>query len=150
MLNSSKRFACETVACCAVAIILAGCGRADRLPTVPVEGKAFYRSKPLEFGNVVFYPEGGGPPARGDIGPDGTFHLATYGQRDGAVVGKHRVEIKCYENQRPGFTPPTPKPGEEPDPLGKPLIPSKYMSSASGLQADVKAEQNAPFVFDLK
>lgn len=149
MPNSNSHALTEAAVCCLVAIVLIGCGGEDRYPTVPVEGKVLYRGAPLAFGSVVFYPEKG-PPARGDIGPDGTFRLSTYRQHDGAIVGRHRVEIKCYENQRPGSAPITPAPGEETDPLGKPLIPTEYMSYTSKLQADVKAERNDPFEFDLK
>jgi hypothetical protein len=127
---------------------LAGCG-GDRLPTAPVEGKILLGGKALEFGEVVFYPERG-PPGRGNIGSDGTFHLSTYGHNDGAVVGKHRVEIKCYEKQRPGFTRQKPIDGEEPDPFGKSLIPLKYASATSSLRAEVRPQDNEPFVFDLK
>ncbi|TXT34182.1 MAG: Uncharacterized protein FD138_1724 [Planctomycetota bacterium] len=41
-------------------------------------------------------PSGGkgpaGKPGSGSVGADGTFKLSTYGDGDGAVVGKHKVD----------------------------------------------------------
>lgn len=122
---------------------VAGCS--DRLPTAPVEGRVFYQDKPLEFGSVMFQPDVG-PPATGIIGPGGTFRLSTYAEGDGAVIGKHKVRITCFEGQRPGA--PAPSPHEEPS-LGKSLIPRRYtVFSTSGLEREVKAD-NEPFVFRL-
>ena len=121
-----------------------GCGT-DRLPVAPVEGKIVYQGKPLEFGGVMFQAPSG-PPARGRIGSDGTFRLSTYGDGDGAVIGKHRVRITCFETQRPGAPPPSKD--EEPG-LGESLIPRKYAGfHTSGLEVEVKPD-NEPFVFEL-
>jgi hypothetical protein len=131
---------------CALAATLAlsGCG-SKRLPTAPVEGKVFYEGKPLGFGGVLFQPENG-PMALGKIEPDGTFRLSTYREGDGAVLGNHRVQIACYETQRPGAKAQTDvEPG-----LGKPLIPPKYLRcDTSGLQVEVK-EHNEPIAFELR
>ena len=122
-----------------------GCGR-DKLDVAPAKGKVTYNGKALEFGSVVFQPEKG-IPARGDIQPDGTFVLGTYGESDGAIIGKHRVRVTCNESQRPGYTPPT---GEEAG-VGKSLIPKKYTrAQTSGLTEEVKAGGPNEFTFDLK
>jgi len=121
-------------------VFAAGCG--SKLSLAPVEGKVLYHGKPLEFGRVVFQPQVG-PPATGTIQPDGTFRLTT-DQSDGAVIGKHQVEITCFDSQRPGAPAPTGEAG-----AGQSLIPLKYASfHSSGLTAEVKAA-NEPFVFDL-
>lgn len=123
--------------------MIAGCGESG-LPTAAVQGKVLYQGKPLEFGSVLFQPEEG-PPATGEIQPDGTFRLSTYKSGDGAVLGQHHVAITCLETQRPGYTV---NPNEE-MPTGKPLIPEKYAKPYdSGLTAEVK-KQNEPFVFEL-
>jgi len=120
-------------------------GCSDGLSTAPVEGKVLYRGKPLEFGSVIFQPEVG-PAATGTIGPDGTFRLSTYTDGDGAVIGKHRVRITCFESQRPGAAAPDPNQEQS---TGKSLIPPKYVVFAtSGLEREVRAH-NEPFVFEL-
>lgn len=128
----------------ATMLVLPGCGD-KRLATAPVEGKVLYRGKPLAFGGVLFRPQDG-PMAQGQIAPDGTFHLTTYRDGDGAVLGKHRVQIACYETQRPSANPE--KPVERG--LGRPLIPQRYLRlDTSGLDVEVK-ERNQPLVFELK
>ena len=125
-------------------LIAGGCG-GDRLSTAPVEGKVLYRGEPLEFGSVLFQPEAG-PPATGTIGADGSFELSTYSNGDGAVIGKHRVSISCFESQGPNAPPPDPdrEPGR-----GKPLVPRKYLRpETSGLTVEVK-QDNEPFEFKL-
>lgn len=121
-----------------------GCG-SDQLPVAPAKGTVKYKGKTLEFGSVMFQPAKG-PPARGTIQPDGSFVLGTYGDNDGAIIGKHKVRISCNETQRPGYTPPA---GEEAG-VGKMLIPKKYVSvQTSGLTAEVKAGGPNEFHFDL-
>ena len=121
-----------------------GCGD-DRLPTTAVGGKVLYQGEPLQFGSVMFRPDAG-PLARGAIRSDGTFRLSTYGNNDGAVIGKHRVRITCFESKRPETTPPDSN--EEPG-VGRSLIPRKYLSfDTSGLQVEVRSD-NEPFVFEL-
>lgn len=132
----------------AVGAFLAGCGGSE-FSYAPAKGKVTYKGKPLEFGTVLFIPEKG-PPATGQIQPDGTFVLETGtqsgGTRKGAVVGKHKVEIRCLESQRPGYKVPE---GQE-MPAGKPLIPTKYMQAdTSGLTAEVTAKGPNEFTFDL-
>lgn len=128
---------------------LAGCGGSE-FQLAPVKGKVTYKGKPLEFGTVIFLPEKG-PAATGQIQSDGSFVLETGtqtgGARKGAVVGKHKVEIRCLETQRPGFKPPE---GQE-MPAGKSLIPAKYnQADSSGLTAEVTAKGPNEFTFDLK
>ncbi len=131
---------CGLVMLCAAA----GCG-SGRLPTAPVEGKVLYNGEPLRFGSVMFQPDSG-PIARGAINSDGTFELSTYTRGDGAVIGKHRVRIACFEDQGPEAD--TPDLSGEPG-IGKPLIPRKYTrSSTSGLSVEVK-QSNEPLVFEL-
>lgn len=106
------------------------------MPVAPVEGRVLYRGKPLEFGSVLFQPDVG-PTARGIIQPDGTFRLSTYGNGDGAVLGTHRVQIGCFEGQRPGAE--TGDAASE-TALGRPLIPRRYTRfDQSGLTAEVQA-----------
>ena len=100
----------------------------------------FYNDKPLTNGVVMFQPSYG-PPSRGTIQPDGTFELTTLGRGSGARPGINQVRVSSREE------PPTQK-GELK--LGRLLIPERYTQFGdSGLTADVKAENNEPFVFHL-
>jgi len=128
-----------------MAIVAAGCSQSlpDR---APVSGQVIYHGKPLLFGAVMFQPQRGWP-ARGVIEPDGVFHLSTYGDRDGAAIGFHRVRVSCYEKQRPGAVP---NGGNAEKGLGASLIPLRYTDiNSSGLTAEVRAT-NEPLVFELK
>lgn len=132
-----------------VGVLLMGCGGSE-FQLAPAKGKVTYKGKPLEFGTVIFIPEKG-PAATGQIQADGTFVLETGTHtgpmRKGAVVGKHKVEIRCLETQRPGYKPPE---GQE-MPAGKSLIPIQYnQASTSGLTAEVTAQGPNEFTLDLK
>ncbi len=63
-----------------------------------MSGKVTHNGQPVNGGVVQFTPgpSGGkgpaGKPGSGSVGADGTFKLSTYGDGDGAVVGKHKVD----------------------------------------------------------
>ena len=115
-----------------VLVVAAGCGARDSLGLAPVTGTVTYDGKPLDHGNVVFFPEAGvpGPQAVGAIQSNGTFRMQTIG-RDGAAVGRHRVMVHCRRPLRP----------EEERQMIVPesLIPEKYSS-----------ESNSPLRFEVK
>jgi hypothetical protein len=141
MTSGTVRRAAALVAAAAV-LLAAGCGT-DRKKTAEVTGKVTYRGKPVPNGTVTFIPEAGGPPATGEIRPDGTYTLTTYSKGDGAVPGRHKVVIVAMEDAA-GKLP------EERKPLPPPIIPNKYTSPAtSDLVADVKDGENT-INFDLK
>lgn len=82
---------------------LSGCG-GGKAQIEPAKGKVVFNGQPVTAGSVAFVPigEGGsepGRPARGTVGPDGTFVLTTYETGDGAAVGKHRVEYVAPEEE---------------------------------------------------
>ena len=98
--------------------VASGCndGRPRR---VPVSGQILLDDKPLQNGFVRVIPNMGRS-ATGRFGTDGWFSLTTYEKNDGCVLGKHRVEVVCYEISNPTVL--------------KSLIPDKYHSAAtSGL-----------------
>ncbi|MDY0170678.1 MAG: hypothetical protein RBS80_29320 [Thermoguttaceae bacterium] len=120
--------------------LLSGCG--ERRPLAPVTGLVLYNGKPLESGTVFFQPEYG-QPATAIIQPDGTFALQTTGEGIGAVVGRNRVRVACYEAQ-----PVTDEQGE--GTLGRLLIPRKYTDyQTSGLTVEVVSGQNEPIRIEL-
>jgi hypothetical protein len=121
---------------------LAGCGSDSELGSV--HGVVRLDGKPLATGTVRFIPASGRA-ATGTIQSDGTFTLGTYGESDGALIGKHQVAILAFEvhpvprteGGRPPATPTTP------------LVPRRYMApGTSRLTFDVKRGDN-PADFDL-
>lgn len=128
----------------AAALLLstAGCGpTGKRIATAPVQGKITYKGSPVTTGTVMFVPTSGGPPATGEIQPDGTYSLKTYDPGDGAVLGNHTVAVTAMD--LPAGTPE--------DPVAAPtmLVPAEFGNpSTSGLTAEVAEGDNA-LDFDL-
>lgn len=73
-----------------------GCGD-GRPARVPVAGRVLIDGKPLERGYVRFVPENARP-SGGQIGPDGRFVLTCFDGQDGAVPGRHTIEISSFES----------------------------------------------------
>src|SRR5262245_15890701 len=114
---------------------LAGCSRGGR-PVGHVSGVVTYAGKPVPTGTVMFVPVESGPPAYGDIGPDGRYELSTYCPGDGAVVGAHKVMITALEQLPPALA-------NNQNRLPQMLVPPKYGDTkTSGLSFEVKAGDN--------
>ena len=83
----------------AVFSCLAGCNSAGDFPTAKVSGRVLCEGQPVPHVMVFFEPlETGKTALVGKAGfaiakEDGTFQLSTYGDRDGAVIGHHRVRV---------------------------------------------------------
>ncbi|MBN9118755.1 MAG: hypothetical protein J0I06_06285 [Planctomycetes bacterium] len=128
----------RAIHCTLAAALALAAGCADPGPkVVPVRGKVTYNGNPVTSGTVTFTPTAGGPPATGEIGPDGTFAMTTFKSGDGAVPGKHKVFIAAMagpNDQLPESRSPTPPP----------TIPVKYTHPAtSPLTADVGDTETA-------
>ncbi|AMV18004.1 hypothetical protein [Planctomyces sp. SH-PL14] len=92
-----------------------GCGnQEDTRTTGQVQGKVTFKGQPVPFGTVTFSPvpkddkdKEPGKAATGQVETDGSFHLNTYIEKDGAVVGKHKVSIGSPDPARklPGKSP---------------------------------------------
>jgi hypothetical protein len=114
-----------------VGLALAGCSG----KTAPVEGRVKFQDgsdvSVLAGYEVSFQLADGKTSSVGQIAPDGTFKLSTFGADDGAVPGQHRVAI-------------TPPQSPDPDkPPQKPAIPAKYGDfNTSGLTAEIKPGRN--------
>jgi len=94
--------------------------------------------KPLSSGSVMFVPERGrGAVAK--IQADGTFQLGTYGDTDGAIVGRHKVAVYPPRGEF-----------EQDAPADAPAIPQRYQSSeSSGIVVEVKPAQENVFDIEL-
>ena len=84
---------------------LSGCGGGGQERAVaPVKGKVTANGQPVKGGSVTFRPTAQvagksgvtGKPASGAVKDDGTFVLSTYGDGDGAVIGKHVVTFTPF------------------------------------------------------
>ncbi|WP_417385331.1 hypothetical protein [Gimesia sp.] len=136
------------VSFCSVLLLLStmtGCGeQIEKKPTAPVKGVVTYQGKPLETGEIVFFPDTGEQIAHAKIQPDGSFQLTTYDEGDGAFPGKHKVSI-VSERDMEGVSAEDPEASLEPS-----YIPTKYnMQKTSGLTAVVKEGDNE-INFDLE
>jgi len=73
------------------------CRRGGREPVYPVSGKVYYRGKPAEGATVTFVRrdarDADAHRPGGQVAPDGSFRLSTYGSYDGAPAGRYAVTI---------------------------------------------------------
>ncbi len=78
-------------------LALAGCGASSRGPArVEVQGHVTFEGKPIEQGDIAFYPSpgGSGAPTAGPI-TNGQYHLTG---RAAILPGTYRVEIRAYDD----------------------------------------------------
>lgn len=129
----------------ALVVLVSGCGPTDgttALETHAVKGKVLLAAgKPLTTGRVYFMPQDAhGQQAIGDIGPDGSFELATQKQGDGIAPGQYKVRIDP--------TPVSPS-GKGKKPI--PKIPPKFTDEdTSGLLVTVSSQTDSLEPFVLK
>ncbi len=123
----------------------AGCQ--SELELIPVHGQVLFQGEPLEYGSVMFQPEGNGPLARATIEPDGTFVLSTDSPADGVRPGSSRVRVTAFEAQKSGLA----GPKDREMSLGRSAIPKKYLSfGTSGIVVDVTPQMKLPLVLELE
>jgi hypothetical protein len=87
-----------------VLTLLPGCGPAT---IAPVRGRVTCNGKPVADAALIFSPvpknendKESGKAAAGGTDEDGYFVLSTYKERDGALIGKHRVAVTVDEGSR--------------------------------------------------
>jgi hypothetical protein len=86
----TRLFLIAAVLCAAI-----GCGD-GRPARVPVSGRVLIDGKPLDRGYIRFVPKQARP-SGGNIGRDGRFVLTCYDGQDGAVLGRHAIEVSATE-----------------------------------------------------
>jgi len=84
-------------------VVISGCGGVSDVPELGVvTGKLMLDGKPTSGMSVEFHPDSTagtkGPLSSGISDVDGYFTLFTGGGEKGAVVGKHKVVVKCPFN----------------------------------------------------
>lgn len=75
--------------------MVSGCGD-GRPRRVAVSGQVLIDGKPLPGGNIKFVPQGARP-SLGTIDEEGHFTLTCFDGEDGAIPGKHRIEVVSNE-----------------------------------------------------
>jgi hypothetical protein len=118
-------------------LVLTGCGRGDRPILAPVSGAVTYNGRPLARGRITFHPEQGRS-ASGKIVDGKITEVTTVTLGDGAVVGRHKVQICSFVREPQGME------------LVPWAIPERYGNVAtSGLTAEVIAGKQNAFPFEL-
>lgn len=122
-------------------------GCQSELELIPVHGQVLYEGNPLEFGSVMFQPEGSGPLARGTIESDGTFVLGTKTKSDGVRPGVCRVRVTSFAAQKAGQA----AYQEREMALGSSGIPKKYQNfGTSGIVVEVRPQMELPLILKLE
>jgi len=98
-LRNREEYLVRTHSICLAALeALAGCSSGD-FPVAPTRGQVICEGQPVPRARVFFEPlETGKSAIVGKQGlatadQDGRFVLSTFGENDGAVIGKHRVRV---------------------------------------------------------
>ncbi len=124
----------KKIVCCLLVLAgLTGCSGGQSLPDLTsVTGSVILDGSPLPSANVLFQPQEG-KTAFAMTDENGKFELMYNQDTAGATPGSYTVKISKEKNP------------EEP---GNELLPAKY-NEKSTLSADVKADQENDFQFDL-
>lgn len=83
-----------------IALFALGCGK-PASNIAPVKGRVTLNGEPLVGGDVLFMPTTVGKPSRGKIQPDGGYIMTTKIDYDGAIIGRHEVEVHNAEFATP-------------------------------------------------
>jgi hypothetical protein len=147
---------------CAVAIFVglltvalsAGCGAKSRpeikgkLPLFPVTGKLMLDSQPMAGATILFHPTQEFPAGaakqrpRAMVDTDGTFHVSTYANDDGAPAGEYKVTVS-WKGDLTGIT--SEQAGDLPEKA--PMVVQE--ASSSRLRIKVKEAENSLPTWDL-
>lgn len=86
-------------------LVPAGCGSSGP-PLGTVKGKVTLNGEPLEFASVRFQPTAaGGKPSSGYTDAEGNYELRFTKDRNGAMVGTHKVRISTFAQSNDGKAP---------------------------------------------
>src|SRR3954464_3926614 len=103
--NRMVRLARLLLAVAALVTVHVGCNRKAAPSTATVRGKVTFQGEPLADGLIVFTPDpdrgGGGKPAHGERGADGSFQL-TLGGEMAIPPGWYRIAVAPAPRYAPG------------------------------------------------
>jgi hypothetical protein len=112
--------------CLAGAALLASCGGCSKgLPLGDVTGRVTYQGKPVAYAAVEFHPVTNEKSSLGWTDEDGYYTLQYTLSKPGALIGRHKVQVRTY-----------PQEGEQPVP-----VPAKYGNN-SQVEFEVKGGEN--------
>jgi hypothetical protein len=125
--------------CC---VMLVGCGKSNQPHFVPVTGTVTLDGQPVHGARIEFLPDSeqgtDGPASFAELDAGGDYALESVGGASGALVGHHKVTIKCPEPSSAG-------------PVPECHVPPEYANAAtSGLTAEVRDDPNQTIDFTLK
>jgi len=138
--------------CTAIAALtLVGCSKpglphVEKYEVYPVEGQVIWKGKPLADAHIEFFPKGWSlrPYSHtplGVTGPDGRFQLSSYGEGDGAPLGKYIITVVCQDPQA--------KKGKQMFSTAN-LLPKQYADpKTSGLEVEIVEGKNVVPPLDL-
>ena len=131
-------------------VTLVGCGADSNMR--PVTGEVLFKGKPVADAKVMFMSPASARTASGQTNPAGEFALSTFEDKDGAVIGEHRVAVSIFTDEAVSKMSLA-----DQEALGRGLykskpggVPPRYASHAtSGLTAVVEARGKNHFRFEL-
>ncbi|MHC2067029.1 hypothetical protein ACYFX5_06130 [Bremerella sp. T1] len=103
-------------------------------PTVPISAKVTLNGKPLPKALIAFSPVESGPSSNGHVRDGEVVELWTNGQKQGVIVGDHKVTIYDDDIESGSID----------------LVPDKYGRIDKGIAVSVTEEGPNEFVFELK
>ncbi|MCC6510431.1 MAG: hypothetical protein IT423_15120 [Pirellulaceae bacterium] len=134
-----------------ILITLVGCEADSNMR--PVTGEILFKGKPVADAKVMFMSPASARTASGQTDAAGKFDLTTFEDKDGAVIGEHKVAVSVYtdeavskmslaDQEALGRGLYKPKPGG---------VPARYSAHAtSGLTAVVEANGKNHYRFELE
>ena len=78
-------------------VALVGCGSDSNIR--PVTGEVVYKGKPVAGAKVMFMSAGSARTASGQTNAAGEFALTTFDDKDGAVIGEHKVAVSMFTDE---------------------------------------------------
>jgi hypothetical protein len=150
--------ACGLTVATAILVLAVTCGCRDSGPRrVAVHGKVTYHGKPVPSGSLCFsrINSSGSDtltrPATGELTPDGSYTMQTFGKNDGVLPGEYAVTIVAVDYSRAADVSRSGgKPMSKQEIQSQLLVPLKYGArETSGLKATVPADATGPLTFDF-
>lgn len=140
-----SRRACFHASLCALASGVLGCGQKTEASLHTVRGAVFFNGKPATGARVAFHSldqPARQPLPQGAVEPDGSFHLSTFVDNDGAAVGRYAVTVVWPSDS---------KKEEDGTPAGPDRLGRRFADpKTTPLRAEIQAGDNTLEPFPLR